>query len=101
MKKTIYGKTYDTETATCLGYWSNNLSYSSFHYSEGTLYCTENYEYFLHGKGGAATIYASCDGLGGMRGGEDIVPMTREDAEKWAVEHLGTAKYEAIFGATD
>lgn len=98
MKKIINGKVYDTETATRVAGWSNNLGYSDFNWREEALYRKKTGEFFLHGAGGPRTNYA--ERVGNMWGdGEKIMPMTYAEAQKWAEEHLDGDEYEAIFGA--
>lgn len=98
MKKYIDGKKYDTETAKVVGSWSNHLSYRDFKWCEETLYRKKTGEYFLHGEGGALSRY-SCQANGNMRGsGEQLRPLTFEEAREWAEEHLDGDEYEEIFG---
>lgn len=64
------------------------------------LYRKRNGEYFLHGQGHALTKWA-CS-YGDMSGwGEEIVPMTEEEAREWAEKHLDGEEYEEIFGAIE
>lgn len=96
MKKIINGKRYDTDSAKNCGsyYYSNKRD---FHYIEETLYQKRTGEFFLHGLGGAASKYAEYDGnMWGM--GEKIMPMSIEEAKKWAEDHLDVDEYEAVFG---
>lgn len=99
MKKIINGKSYDTETAKKVGYWSNNRSYSDFSYVEETLYRKKTGEYFLFGEGGPMSRYAESCGDNSWGSGSRIIPMTYAKATKWAEEHLDGDEYEAIFGA--
>lgn len=98
MKKYINGKKYDTETAQAVGSWSNNRSYRDFSWCEETLYRKKTGEFFLHGEGGALSRYArQVDG--NMRGsGEEIRPMSFDEAREWAEEQLDGDEYEKIFG---
>lgn len=97
MKKYINGKKYDTETAKAVGSWSNHLSYRDFGHCEETLYRKKTGEFFLHGEGGPMTGYAErVDNMWGE--GEAIRPMTFDEAQKWAEEHLDGDEYEEIFG---
>lgn len=98
MKKIINNKVYDTETAVCVGEWSNG------HYTNDLSYCSEDLyrkrtgEFFLHGDGGPMSKYAVSCGNNSWGRGEKIIPLTYEAAQKWAEEHLGGDEYEAIFG---
>ena len=81
MKKVINGALYDTETAKPLG----KDSYSNprdFHHWKETLYRTKSGKYFLHGKGGAMTKYAVSVGLNEWCGGEKIIPLDLDSAQK-------------------
>lgn len=44
---------YNTESATTVAEWCNNLPRSEFDYCEETLYRKRTGEYFLYGEGGA------------------------------------------------
>jgi predicted HicB family RNase H-like nuclease len=47
--------------------------------------------------GGALTRYAVNDGEGHSLLGEKIIPMSRENAQIWAEEHMDGDAYEAAF----
>ena len=98
MKRIIDGKKYDTETAYMVGQWENMYDVSNFHYFSESLYKKRTGEYFLHGEGGARSQYAETIGQNEWRGGEKIIPLTYDNARKWAEEHLGVDVYEAEFG---
>lgn len=97
MRKVIDGKIYDTDTADALGTWSNGLPYSDGEYAEATLYRKKNGEFFTHGEGGGLSGYAKPAVGGGTVGGEDITPLTENEARGFA-EHLSAGEYEHIFG---
>ena len=97
MKKVINGALYDTETAKLLG----KDSYSNprdFQYWVETLYRTKSGKYFLHGEGGAMTKYAVSVGQNEWSGGEKIIPLDLDSAQKWAEEHLDGDEYIRAFG---
>ena len=97
MKKVIGGALYDTETAKLLG----EDSYSNpgdFQYWVETLYRTKSGKYFLHGEGGAMTKYAVSVGQNEWCGGEKIIPLDLDSAQKWAEEHLDGDEYIRAFG---
>ena len=97
MKKIINQKRYDTETAKEIGCWSNNLSYRDFNWCVETLYQKKTGEYFLHGEGGPRTRYA--ERLpDGWSSGEELIPLSYEEARQWAEEHLTVDEYEETFG---
>ncbi len=97
MKKIINGKKYDTDTARFIGY----AGYShpgDFGFYVEHLYRKRTGEYFLHGIGGAMSKYARKIGLNEWSGGEEIIPLSLEEARKWAEEHLNADEYELAFG---
>lgn len=98
MKKIINGKVYDTETAELIGEWSNGYYTNDFSCCSEDLYRKRTGEFFLHGCGGSMSKYAVSNGNNSWGGGEKIIPLTYEAAQKWAEEHLSGEKYEAIFG---
>lgn len=97
MKKIINGKRYDTNTAQKMGAFYH-LDRRDFHYFWETLYRKTTGEYFLYGEGGPASKYAETVGQNEWSGGEKIMPLTVEAAQKWAEEHLTADQYEDIFG---
>lgn len=100
MKKIINGKRYDTSTAKMM----NSYSYGyprDFSYWEETLYRKNTGEFFLHGEGGPASRYAEALSGGGWTGGEKIIPLSLEEAQKWAEKYLDGDEYEEIFGAVE
>jgi len=98
MKKIIGGKVYDTETARELGSWCNAGSWRDFSHKEETLYRKKTGEFFLYGQGGPMTNYAEPTGTNSWSGGERIMPLTFQEASKWAEEKLQADEYESIFG---
>lgn len=100
MKKIIDGRRYDTDSAKYLAE-SIYSNYSDFHYWKETLYRKTTGEYFLHGEGGPMSRYATATGQNSWSGGERIMPMSIEDAQKWAEEHLDGDEYEKLFGAVE
>lgn len=98
MRKIIEGKVYDTSTAKRMGFWSNGCSYSDFNFVEETLYQKRTGEFFLHGEGGAMSKYSKACRGNSWSGSEKIMPLTYEEANKWAMENLDAEEYEEIFG---
>ena len=97
MRKIINGRTYSTSTSKKVGYWTNGIPSNDFSYCEEALYKNTKGAYFLHGEGGAYSKYATMKG--DNRGwGEQIVPMTKEEAQEWAEECLEAEEYEEEFG---
>lgn len=101
MKKIINGKKYDTDTAKEVGYWNNGLLCSDFCYIEETLYKKKTGEFFLCGRGGAITKYTERVSEGFSGPGKAIVPLTEDEAKKWAEDHLTVEEYEGIFGEVE
>lgn len=100
MKKIINGRRYDTTSAKEVGYdyYSNP---GDFSYWRETLYRKNTGEFFLHGEGGPNSKYSQSVGLNEWSGGERIMPMSLEEAQKWAEEHLSAEEYESIFGVIE
>lgn len=97
MKKIINNRIYDTATAALKASY-NNSRFGDFAYLKESLYLKKTGEYFLHGEGGAQTRYAGRTG-NMYHDGEAIIPVTYQEAQKWAEEKLSGDEYEAIFGA--
>lgn len=98
MKKIINGKLYDTETAKKLGDWDNGLYTNDLNYVCETLYKKRTGEFFLLGEGGAATNYSERVGSNDWGYGYAIMPMSFDEAQKWAEKHLDAEVYQDIFG---
>lgn len=98
MKKIIKGKVYDTSTAQNMGEWSNGYSYGDWHYEEETLFRKRTGEFFLFGKGGPLSKYRERVGSNSWTGGEQITPLTWDEATEWSEVHLDADEYESIFG---
>lgn len=100
MNKIIKGKRYSTDSAKAMA--SDEFgSVTDFSHWEETLYRKNTGEYFLYGEGGPASKYAESVGQNQWRGGEKIIPLSIEAAQKWAEEHLDGTEYEKIFGAVE
>lgn len=87
MKKTIDGKTYNTETAEEIGCASSHLYSSDFGFWEETLYKTKKNNFFLYGWGNPMSKYSCSVGNNGRGGSSDIIPMTESEAIEWCEEH--------------
>ena len=98
MKKIIDGKVYNTETATCVGEWSNGYYCNDFKCESEELYQKKNGEFFLYGEGGPMSSYAEYTGNQSWSGGSSISPITSKEAYDWAMEKLSANKFEEIFG---
>ena len=98
MKKVINGALYNTDTAKKLGsIESTVLNKSDFCYFKETLYRTKSGKYFLHGVGNKNSKYGEWIENTGYWG-EQILPLTPEEARKWAEENLEADEYAQIFG---
>ena len=97
MKKVINGSLNDTETAKLPGEdpYSNPRDFA--HWRE-SLYRTKSGKYFLHGAGGPMTKYAVSVGQNEWSGGEKIIPLDLDSAQRWAEEHLDGDEYIRAFG---
>lgn len=98
MRKIIEGKVYDTETAKFLATFESNFAMNDFNWYEENLYIKKTGEYFIYGKGNGLSPYAKSVAGGSQMAGERIVPLTEEEARKWAEESLEADEYEKIFG---
>ena len=96
MRRIIDGKRYDTSTAEEIATATHGYK-MEFSYYEETLYCKRTGEYFLYGYGHGESKYAK-QVLGDWGPGEDIVPMTYEQARQWAERNLEADEYEREFG---
>ena len=97
MKKIISGKRYDTETAQLIG----SASYSNrtdFHFWNEELYRKKTGEFFLYGEGGPASKYSRQIEQNTWSGGEQIIPLTLEEAQEWGEKYLDADEYEKVFG---
>lgn len=98
MKKVINAKMYNTETAQEIGFYSNGMNYGDFCFVEETLYRKKNGEFFIEGHGGAKSRYARSCGNQCWGSGEDIVPLSIEEAKEWVEEHCSADVYIETFG---
>lgn len=95
MKKIIGGKKYDTDTAKRVGSFESGYI-GDFEWRNETLYQKATGEFFLAGKGGAKTRWAS-RAIDGYSSGEGILPLTLDEAREWAEEHLPVDEVEKLF----
>lgn len=100
MKKIIDGRRYDTDTAKMMGTDYYGMP-NDFQYWQETLYRKQTGEFFLHGEGGPMSRYAEAVGNNEWSGGERIMPMSLEEAQKWGEEHLSADEYEEAFGVIE
>lgn len=98
MKKVINRKLYDTDTAQEIATRSNGGSWRDFSHFEETLYRKKTGEFFLHGEGGPMTCYREQISQNEWSGGEQIIPMTYDEAASWAERHMDADAYQQVFG---
>ena len=99
MKKIIKRRLYNTDTATLMGSWNNDMC-GSMEYCEESLYRKHTGEYFLYGRGGPMSVYAVCHGDSCVGSGS-IMPFTEEEARDWAELRLSADDYIRIFGEVE
>jgi hypothetical protein len=98
MKKIIQGKRYDTEKATLIGVATSFVGKTDFRWFLESLYVTpRSGVYFVHGQGGPMSRWSQRVG-NGYSNGEGILPLNREDALRWAEQHLSPDDVEKFFG---
>ncbi|MCF7949839.1 MAG: hypothetical protein K9M94_14715 [Spirochaetia bacterium] len=102
MKKILDGVRYDTEKAERLGATDNlNRGASGSNdlaYWKAALYRTpRSGRYFLSGSGGPMSRFSQSAGQNSWRGGSDIIPMSEDEAYKWAEDNLPVEDLEAAF----
>lgn len=100
MRKIINGKLYDTETAREVASFESNFARNDFSFYEETLFRKRNGEFFLSGKGGPMSHYAKRE-IGGMTGGEAIIPLTEEEARRWLEDNADVDTYLKYFVAEE
>ena len=92
LKKTLDGKSYDTETARAVGtrkYTGNVGGVTE------TLYFTKSGRYFLYIEGNPLGVYR-------RRGGnEEIAPLSLEEAKEWLESYLTVDEYNRWFGVVE
>lgn len=100
MNKIINGRRYNTETAKKIGEIEYGIPGDlGWEYVE--LYRKQTGEFFLHGEGGARSSYSVSTGLNSWAGGEQITPISYEEARKWVERNLSNEEYERLFGTVD
>lgn len=96
MKKVINGKRYNTESAQYCGSRESGCS-GDLDYVYEALYQKRTGEFFLYGEGGARSKYAEEISMNSWSGGEQIIPLTDDEAREWAEKYLGAEDYEKLF----
>lgn len=88
MKKIINGKLYDTETAREVGSWTNGLGYNDIHFIRRTLYKKKTGEFFSHEEVGSSGL-------------QDIIPLSLQEAKRFAETFLTVEEYIETFGEVE
>lgn len=101
MRKIISGRVYNTATSYEVGRWVNDYGRSDFQHCRESLYKNSRGAYFLYGEGGPMSIYAISSGNNSWGGGENITPLSVEEAQAWAEGHLDAGEYESEFGEAE
>ena len=101
MIKSINGKSYNTESAKQIGYWTNGGEVSPEDQVTEALYRKRSGEYFLYGEGGPTTRYGKYSRRKGWQPGAKIIPLMKDKAMAWAKEHLSEELYNAAFSMPD
>ena len=100
MKRIIDGIRYDTEAAGTVKVARYSDGYlGDFDFVNESLYKSKSGRWFLAGKGGARSNYATSVSVGCWSGGSGIIPMTSEEALAWLEARDFTDEIEEHFGA--
>ena len=86
MRKVIDGHEYDTEQATLLAVY-NKTSCGSMNCFRECLFINDNNEFFLYGEGAPGTRYGNREDFTHWQCGEDIVPLTADEAQIWLANY--------------
>jgi hypothetical protein len=99
MRKIIKSKVYDTNTAKKMGTFRDLEGSSGFDHYEVSLYRKKTGEFFLHTCSSPKSQYHE---ITGYSDGARIIPLTYDEAQKWAETALTKEQYKNIFfGAID
>lgn len=98
MKQIISGRKYDTESAKLIGSYQNGLKKTDVAYEEEHLYRKRNGEFFIYGIGNEESEYAKELDLFEAVPGSRIVPISEDEALKWASLHLDEKTRNDVFG---
>jgi len=96
MKKAIDGKSFDTETADCLGELPCSSYPGDFQYHKTYLYRSPKGQYFLSGSGGPMSMWSEPYGNNGSQGGSGLCLIDKDDARIHA-ERIGLTEKEMTY----
>lgn len=102
MKKNVNGLRYDTDKAILIGEASSLVKQTEYvddfsHWFAGLYRTQRSGRYFLAGRGGPMSRFAKSAGQKSWSGGEDIIPMSRQEALEWAEYYLTAEIIEQHF----
>ena len=102
MKKVSKGMRYDTQKALWICDILEGAGRQDFRCINASLYRTpRSSRYFIAGYGGAMTVFAKTASDGTSYGSKDLIPLTREQALKYAEEHATVKQIEDHFTDID
>lgn len=101
MRKIINGKMYNTETAEEIDWRENMTNPGDYGYYKETLYRKKTGEFFLRGKGNAASMYAEVQADRMRSPGEKIVPLAIKEAMVWVENYSDADTYIDLFGEVE
>lgn len=98
MKKVIEGKLYNTATADEICDISPSGFYrGDFRYEDTRLYRTKKGSWFLAGEGGPLSRWSRSVGQNGSSGGEDIRPLTVDEAREYVEQYCDAETVQEYF----
>jgi hypothetical protein len=98
MKKIINHKLYNTETATEIARWDNELPANNINAIKETLFRTARGAYFLHYWGGAVTDYAESYGVTSSEN-SGIKALNSAEAYEWLEKRNFASEIEHCFSS--
>jgi hypothetical protein len=98
MRAVIGGLRYDTEKAELVGSFASGHETRSFGYYEEALYRTARGAWFLAGRGNARSSYGRSFGNNTWGPGEQLSPLTEDEAQEWLEAHGEVDALETYFG---
>lgn len=101
MKKIIQGFRWDTEKADKVCDIQEGYA-GDFRRIDAGLYCTQRArKFFLAGSGGPMTVFAKSVDQNSWTGSEGIIPISDEDARRYAEKYADTDTIEKFFTVQD
>ena len=100
MKRILEGKRYDSDNAILIGEGKHgSVRSGDFSAWEAGLYKTpRSGQYFLAGEGGPMTQFRVQVEQNSWTSGSKVIPMTAQEAPRWAEQYLDSKVVEAEFG---